>query len=167
MYPSSIWQYPSLTPTELIKPKPAFYKASIDVRKRLLRHTQPRHKASISFTVNIIFYCTINKKKGKERQPSKLLSKTSQAKMARYFALAENGFITWNCFSWWGEHTKESPNTWLGTRHVCGGARRILWLERVVSMLMVIFLLHLHFITITFPARTQCQKKTEIVFASF
>jgi len=28
--------------------------------------------------------------------------------MARYFALAENGFITWNCFSWWGAHTRKS-----------------------------------------------------------
>lgn len=32
--------------------------------------------------------------------------------MARYFALAKNGFITWNCFSWWGEHTKKIRSTW-------------------------------------------------------
>lgn len=55
------------------------------------------------------------------------------------------------------------------TRHAArvGGAQRFLWLERVVSMLMVIFLLHLHFVTITFPARPQCQKKLKLCLHHF
>jgi len=79
---------------------------SLLLQRERVEHTH-RHKythtflgekrATFSFTVNIIFYCTIN------------------TKMARYFALAENGFITWNCFSWW--HKRQPTQHTLAHMH--------------------------------------------------
>lgn len=107
-------------------------------RKRVARtqtHTHTcRHRtalrekgATFSFTVNIIFYCTIN------------------TKMARYFALAKNGFITWNCFSWWHKrhptHTRTHTHTARSAHlHMTGHARVcVLGVKRdVVDVVVVV-----------------------------